>query len=496
MNSTKVRVLSEGIAIGELKELTYHITAETNPLSSEKEKLKLAIQKSIDEIEDIKKMDHENEDYLTMQVVLLSDSILIEKTDQEIDNGKTAAEGIIAVLGKYMNSLLDATSEYLKERAFDLSDVKERILKNLSGISISNFTTPGILFAEELYPSFLIQNRKNLLGVITRKGGYSSHSAILCRQFHIPFVITEQNIDASSVVIDTRKQQVILNPTNQEIEHYYTLLKSLSEEIFLAVPHSEFQFLANVSENQELKDVKDYGFDGIGLYRTEMIFMHSNRPLTLEEQYEIYSEAVEQMQEKKICFRTFDIGDDKQLSYVETYKKGVENYVRNPILFRTQIEALLRANRYNTIKIMFPMIYSSDEFIFLKEWVLRIQKEMKNTSHLEFGIMLETQEALENIETFTDVDFISIGTNDLVVDIYHIHRDDQTEALNAYLKDLLFKLKRVVEFCETHHIILSVCGELAAIETALRELIRIGIKNFSVTPPAIKVLNHIYKEFF
>ncbi len=497
MNSTKVQVLSEGIAIGNLRKLIFSVPNQSKLVpNQEKEKLQQAIEKSIKEIEELKTLDKENEEYLAMQVLLLSDPVLLEKTNREIENGVSAIEGITFVLGEYMNSLLDATSDYLKERVLDLSDIKARILSNLSGSHIEQFTKPCILFAEELHPSFLIQNRKKLLGVITKKGGYSSHSAILCRQFHIPYVLMNEDISESLVIIDSRKQQVIFNPNQQEIEHYTYLLEELSKETYFAVPHNNFQFLANVSENLEIKNVNQYGFDGIGLYRTEMIFMHNDRPLTLEEQCEIYSEAVEMMQNKKICFRTFDIGDDKQLPYLKVHQKGVENYIHNPILFKTQIEALLKANHYNTVQILFPMIYNVSEFELLKKWVLQIQKEIKNTSFVQFGIMLETKEALEQIETFTDVDFISIGTNDLVVDIYHIHRDVQTEAVNEYLKDLLLQLKRVVDFCKQHQITLSVCGELAAIDSALREFIKIGIQNFSVAPPAIKVLNHVYKEFF
>lgn len=497
MNSIKVKVLSEGIAIGHVQKLKFKVSNQTaTEPNEEKEKLVLSIQKSIKEIEELKKTHQENEEYLAMQILLLSDSVLLNKASKEIEQGASAMDAISLVLGDYMNSLLDATSDYLKERVLDLSDVKERILKNLSGRRNEKYTKPFILIAEELYPSFLIQNRTMLLGVITKKGGYSSHSAILCRQFHIPYVIAESPIDSAFLIIDSRKQQIITDPSQEEIEEYEEILKKLSQETYEAVPHNPLQFLANVSDNSDLKKVVQYGFDGIGLYRTEMIFMHNNRPLSLEEQFEIYSEAVEVMQEKKICFRTFDIGDDKQLSYLKAHQKGVENYIHNPVLFKTQIEALLKANRYNSIKLLFPMIYSASEFSLLKRWVLQIQKEIRDISFVEFGIMLETKEALEQIETFTEVDFISIGTNDLVLDIFHIHRDDQTDVLNKYLNNLLGKLKKVVEFCEKNQIMLSVCGELAAIGSALREFIKIGIQNYSVAPSAIKVLNHIYKEFY
>ncbi|MDE6407547.1 MAG: hypothetical protein K2K48_06750 [Anaeroplasmataceae bacterium] len=498
MSSYSGKVLSEGVAIGKVHILNQHSISQINNKPKEEiKKLKKAIEDSIRELESLKKKSKENEEYISMQILLLSDPMLLSKANQEIEAGLSGSQAVSNVIHEIMNSLLDATSSYLKERVMDLSDIKERILRNLIGNKSLEIQSDFILVAEELYPSFLIQNKSKLLAVITHRGGYSSHGAILCRQFNIPYMVSSAEAkEGETIIIDTRKQQIITSPEEKEIQHYQEVLAKLSKEGFEAIEHRPYQFLANVSDNSELERVKQYGFDGIGLYRTEMIFMNSDRPYTLEEQVEIYSEAVEAMQNKSICFRTFDIGDDKQLSYIEASKKGVDNYIHNPIVFKTQIEALIQANHYNTIKIMFPMIHTAEEFKFLKKWVLQIQKEMKDTSYIEFGIMLETEEALSTIESFDNVDFISIGTNDLVYSIYHIHRDVQTVELEDYLKDLIAKLKRVVDFTKERNITLSVCGELAAIEPALKEFMRIGIKNYSVATPAIKILNHIYKEFF
>ncbi|MDE7095471.1 MAG: hypothetical protein K2O23_03185, partial [Anaeroplasmataceae bacterium] len=387
------KVLSEGVAIGIVHTLSYSTMNQVNTDSTkEKEKLKKAIKNSIKELESLKKISKENEEYISMQILLLSDPTLLTKTCQEIDLGHSSSQSVEMVLNEIMTSLLDATSSYLKERVLDLSDIKERILRNLVGKKNLDIKTDFILVAEELHPSFLIQNKNQLLGVITYKGGYSSHGAILCRQFNIPYMVS--NIEAKEgemIILDTRKQQIITSPDEQEINHYQEVMHKLSKEVFEAIEHSPYQFLANVSDNSELERVQKYGFDGIGLYRTEMIFMNSDRPYTLEEQYEIYSEAIKAMQNKSICFRTFDIGDDKQVSYITASKKGVDNYIHNPIVFKTQIEAIIKANVYNNVKIMFPMIYSADEFDFLKKWVLQLQKEMKDTSYIEFGIMLETK---------------------------------------------------------------------------------------------------------
>ena len=182
------------------------------------------------------------------------------------------------------------------------------------------------------------------------------------------------------------------------------------------------------------------------------------------------------------------------MPYVTCLRKGVKNYIDNPLLFKTQIRALLEANENNTVKIMFPMIENYDEFVFLKRWVLNIKKIINNNSQIKIGMMLETKNALEHIHDFKDVDFISIGTNDLIFSVYKIGRDNQKNQLNDYLEDLANRLKNVVEFCENNNIELSVCGELASISHSLRKLMQIGIKNFSVAAHVVKLLNRIYKE--
>ncbi|MDE6656528.1 MAG: hypothetical protein K2J85_06020, partial [Anaeroplasmataceae bacterium] len=403
------KVLSEGVAIGKAYILNYQNPNHSNQEPTiEKDKLKKALIDSRNELEVLKKQNKENEDYISMQILLLSDPVLQSRANEAIDTGLSAEQSVSKVMQEYMNLLLSATSSYLKERAMDLSDIKERILKNLLGKKIKHPKKGFILVAEELYPSFLIQNKKNLLGIITRTGGYTSHGAILCRQFNIPYMVSDVEVeDGQTIILDTRKQLIISSPLEKELDDYNAIIHKLSLETYKAIEHGSFQFLANISDNSELDHVNQYGFDGVGLYRTEMIFMNSDRPLTFEEQYEIYSEAVEAMHHKPICFRTFDIGDDKQLSYIKSSRKGMANYLDNPELFKTQIKALIKANHYNTIKIMFPMIYTSSEFNYIKNWILEIQKEMEDTSHIQFGIMLETQEALLSIETFQEVDFIS-----------------------------------------------------------------------------------------
>lgn len=490
-------VMSEGVAVGPIHHLEYQFKEQqkTNP-EEEKEKILKAIHQSIEQLEELLRTDREDESYLTIQVLVLKDTVLKQKIFTYIDQGFSAYFSLSMVMEEFKKSLLSSASFYLQERTMDFSDIEMRITRNLVGNAYKIWSSKFILVTKELYPSYLIQNKKNILGIISLQGGYNSHGAILCRQLNIPYIRSNVDVmEGQMCIMDTRKQQIMVSPDASQIKQYEQMLESLSNETFSAVPHRSYKFLANVSTNMELDKVLQYGFDGIGLYRTEMIFMNADRPLTLQEQYEIYSEAIHKFKDKSICFRTFDIGDDKQLSYARAYKKGIENYIYNKSLFETQIQALIKANHYNHLQIMFPMIASHDEFVFLKNWVKEIQKNLQDESSIKMGIMLETKEALERISEFRDVDFISIGTNDLILSIYHIHRDLQTTEMKQYLHDLIFKLKQVVEFCDASGIGLSICGELASIEPALREFMKIGVKNYSVAAPAIKVLNHIYKEF-
>lgn len=488
---------SEGVAIGKLRVVTDEVK-EINVLTSldEAKKFEDAVKKSIDQIIELKNADTSDEDYLIVQQLLISDYVFKNKTLEMISKGMSAISSVNKVLDDYALSIASSTNAYLQERVLDIKDVKQRIIDNIIGKENVKINDDFILYAPILRPSFLIQNKKNIVAVITENGGYNSHGAILCRQLNIPYMLCPllKSFENKIAIVDTHKRQIIIDPTKKVIEDYSLILNEISKEKYKAISHKGMGFYANVSSNIEIDKVIEYDFDGIGLYRTEMIFMNSNRPYTFEEQFQIYKEAINKLNGKRICFRTFDIGDDKQLSYIKTGKKGIRNYIDNPLLFKTQIKALLMASKYGNIRIMFPMITSHSDFSFLKNWVVQIKRSLNIKSYIEIGMMLETKEAMENINDFKDVDFISIGTNDLVLSIYHINRDIQDVKMQQYLKDLAGKIKNVVEFCEENKIDLSICGELAAIPQALNTFIKIGVKNFCVGAPAIRILNKAYKE--
>lgn len=489
-------VLSNGYILG-----TVHYQREANIYNRDTDeheikKFREAISKSLSQIQSLKRENPELVEYLCAQELMISDPNLEKAVIESIQkDSRSAADAVRYVLDGYILGLSESSSVYLQERAADVEDIGQRIASNMEHTVSAMELHPYILAVDTLYPSFLIANRKNILGVIAKTGGYTSHTAILCRLWDIPFILSDEEFREGDVIImDTGKKLIILNPSSEETEEYSRdLTKRLSFDK-QAIPHGDYLFLANISSNTDLPKVMDYGFDGVGLYRTEMIFMNTQRPYSFQEQYEIYKECVEKMKGRYVCFRTFDVGDDKQLPYLKAYKKGIDNYKNNPILFIEQIKALLKANIYGNIRIMFPMIETKEEFLYLKRWVLKIREE-NHFNMPRIGMMLETKEALQHIGDFEEADFISIGTNDLTAQLYHVNRDTALENFEEYVQDLTERLSKVVSFCQKHDICLSVCGELASVRKAALLFYTIGIKNLSVAPSAIRMLNLAYSDY-
>ena len=487
-------MISNGYIFGNLKFFTKTKEIINEDNSNEIFRFKEAVNKSLKQIEKMKKDNKELEEYLTVQELMIADPSLEKKVIEYINNNESAVNAIRLAMKEYSFGLINSSSTYLKERVFDLEDVCNRIIFNLNEGIILNNNEKYIMVIDKLYPSILIALKDNILGIIAKEGGYTSHSAILCRTWDIPFILCDDDLNNySNAIIDTGKNLIITNPNDNEIFEYNKDHEKRASFEKKAIKHDGYLFLANVSTNLDLDRVLEYGFDGVGLYRTEMIFMNTNRPYTVDEQYTIYLEAVNKLKEKSICFRTFDIGDDKKLSYLNTSKKGIENYINNKEIFISQIKALLKANVNNNMKIMFPMIETRDEFLYLKNWVLDINKEY-NYNLPKIGMMLETKKAYENIEDFTIADFISIGTNDLTAELYSINRDSSVDMVDNYLADLIEKLKRVVIFCDKNNICLSICGELASVRNVAEAFYRIGIKNLSVSPSKIRMLNSLYTD--
>ena len=490
------KVLSNGLVMGNCK--VYYNEIDIDSSKSDIEEialLRIAIDKSVKEIEELMKKEKDLVDYLTAQCLMIKDPYLFKKACDYIEVGNSARASFKLAMDDFKKNLKISSSAYLKERVLDLDDVSEIVISNMKEKTFFNEEHPYILVVDELRPSQLLKTHNNLIGIIARKGGYTTHSSIMARSFDIPYVVCNiQCSENDTVIIDTRLKKVILDPIPSVKEAYAKAILNYQAFTKQAIEHEGYQFLANVGSNRELNRVNEYKFDGVGLYRTELIFMNQDRPYSIDEQYFIYKDAMDIIGNKKMIMRTFDIGDDKQISYLKTSKKGIINYKNNKDIFENQITAMMKANTNDNLYIMFPMIENVSDFNYLKDWVLRIREE-NNFLMPKIGMMLETKEALNNIKDFKDVDFISIGTNDLTRELYNIKREDNMFLTDDELNDLLSKIKIVVDFCEENDICLSICGELASIKEYAVNFFKIGVKNFSISPSLIQILNTSFNEF-
>ncbi len=489
-------VLSDGHVFGKAK--IFKFSKKKNILkdtTEEFEKFNKARNLALETLYKMKEKEPSFDEYLIAHEFMIKDPMLEKRVFYLINSESFCAEDAVKkAMNEIMANLLSSNSSYLKERASDILDVTNLIINSMNPKKEYKGKNKYIAIVDELLPSFLVNNHENLLGVIAKKGGFTSHSSIIARIWDIPFVLSKATIkNNDSIIIDTRRDFITINPDEKEIEKALKEIKQVENFDKIAVKHYGFNFLANVATNRDIKKAIDYNFDGIGLFRTELIFLNTDRPYTLLEHYEMYSSAVKAAKGQNVVFRTFDAKEDKIIPYLKIGRNTVDTYNKNKDIFENQIKALLAANKTNKVKIMFPMIESKDEFDYLKNWVLKIANE-NNFNIPKIGMMLETKKALKYINTFEDVDFISIGTNDLTKELYNIDRNNDTE-YNSYIDDLIKELKKVVRFTEEKNIFLSVCGELAGIKEAALKFYELGIRNLSVSPVSIKALNSAYSEF-
>ena len=495
MNYNIDTILSNGYIYGRIKKVK-NVAVKTNKKSVEADikRLDNSIEISLEEIAKLREKESKLSDYLFAVELMIKDKVLYKKIVELRKSGMDIEDAITYSFNKIINDMMASSSGYLQERADDIKDVSLMLVNNLDAKGAADFEEKHIIYSDMLSPSYLIKNHTTITGVIVKKCGYTSHSAILCRVWEIPLIVSDIELgDDDMVIIDTRKKSLVVNPNSFEIEYYISEKKKYDAFSRKAIPHEGFKFNANVATLNDISRAMEYGFDGIGLYRTELIFMNSDRPFTLIEQYDLYSKACDIVGDKPIIIRTFDVGDDKKLKYLITDKKGINNYKNNPEVFETQVKAILEANKNGNFKIMFPMIEKKEEFIYLRDWVLRLAKEGDYLIP-PIGMMLETKQALIHINEFVDADFLSIGTNDLTKELYNINRSENTD-VSSYIEDLIERLRVVVKFCDENDIYLSVCGELASIEDIALKFYQIGIKNLSVSPGCIGTLNGTYTKF-
>ncbi len=437
-----------------------------------------------------------------------------------IKNQNVNAEYAVGTTSDNFSEMFSSMDDsYMKERAADVRDVSKRLLKILSNSleNVSLFNEPSIIAADDLAPSETVQLDKNkVLGFVTMKGSSSSHTAILARTMNIPAIISVGNqlkreFDGCDAIIDGFSGILYVDPDSDTIqsmkekqsvkEKQLTLLQELKGKDNITLDGKQIDIFANIGNSSDVGAVLQNDAGGVGLFRSEFLYLENNDYPTEDQQFAVYKDVAEKMIGKRVIIRTLDIGADKQIDYFEMPKeenpamgyRAIRLCLDRVKLFKTQLRALYRASAFGKISIMFPMIISIDEVRKIKEIVEEVKNELfvesiQFSDDVELGIMIETPAAaLISDDLAKEVDFFSIGTNDLSQYTLAIDRqnDKLTNIFDPHHKAILRLIKMVTDNAHKNGIWVGICGELGADESLTEMFLAMGIDELSVSPPYI-----------
>lgn len=454
-------------------------------------------------------------------LLVLDDPELIQPIQDKIKNeNANAASALTDVTTQFVTIFESMDNEYMKERAADIRDVSKRVLSHILGVELPNpsmIDESVVIVGNDLTPSDTAQlNKEFVQGFATNIGGRTSHSAIMSRSLEIPAIvgtksITQEAKQGDMIIVDGLNGDVIVNPTEDELiayqdkrERYFAdkkELQKLRDADTVTVDGVHAELAANIGTPNDLPGVIENGAQGIGLYRTEFLYMGRDQMPTEEEQFEAYKEVLEAMDGKRVVVRTLDIGGDKELSYLNLPEemnpflgyRAIRLCLAQQDIFRPQLRALLRSSVYGKLNIMFPMVATINEFREAKAILLEEKENLKNEGHdisddIELGIMVEIPATAALADVFAkEVDFFSIGTNDLIQ--YTLAADRMSERVSylyqPYNPSILRLVKQVIEASHKEGKWTGMCGEMAGDETAIPLLLGLGLDEFSMSATSI-----------
>ncbi|WP_297208470.1 phosphoenolpyruvate--protein phosphotransferase [uncultured Brachyspira sp.] len=522
--------VSPGIAIGKvyllIKKDIVISKCPCKNVSEEQEKLLDARNKTRDQLIKIreataKKVSEEKAAIFDAHITLLEDEDLLEEVNDIIANDKVCAEYALSQgIEVYRKILSEVEDEYLRERAGDLVDISDRWIRNIQGeeiADVSNLPKDSIVVARDLTPSDTANlDLDNTLAFITEIGGRTSHTSIMARSLELPAVVGIGEIvkdlkNEQTIIVNGNTGNVIINPSDdsidsclklkEEFDKKRALLKEYAHKDAISKDGTKIRVYANIGSPADLGGALKNGADGIGLYRTEFLFMENTDFPTEDEQFKAYKEVAVAMSGHTVTIRTMDIGGDKYLPYLEMPKeenpalgwRALRICLDKTSIIRTQFRALLRASAFGKIKVMLPMIVSMEELrkakTIFNDCKLELMKEnIAFNEALELGMMIETPSVVFRAESFArESDFFSIGTNDLTQ--YTLASDRGNEKIAAicdpYNPSVLIAIKMAIDGAHASGIIISMCGELAGDLLAVPLLFGLGLDVFSMSAISI-----------
>ena len=460
--------------------------------------------------------------------MLLEDEDYLESIQSMIRTELVNAEYAAAATGDNFAQMFAAMDDdYMKARAADIRDISERLVRNLSGGADADLNSmePSVIVADDLSPSETVQmDKEKILAFVTVHGSTNSHTAILARMMNIPALIgvpmkPDELKNGMTAVVDGFSGQVIFEPdetvkaeTKKRIEEEaekQKLLQELKGKENVTLDGRRIHIYANIGSVGDMGYVLENDAGGIGLFRSEFLYLGRNDFPTEEEQFQAYRQAAQMMAGKKVIIRTLDIGADKQVDYFQLGRednpamgyRAIRICLKQPEIFKVQLRALLRAAVYGNLSIMYPMITSTEEVKRIYEIVAEVEEELKEQGVQyripEQGIMIETPAAVMISDRLAElVDFFSIGTNDLTQ--YTLAIDRQNERLddfyNPHHEAILRMIQMVVENAHKCGKWAGICGELGADPTLTEQFVRMGVDELSVAPSMILKLRKIVRE--
>lgn len=497
----------------------------------EHERLNRSLEKSSKELRKIlafaqEKIGEAKARVLDAQIMVLEDPVLIDSIKKRIDKEKKNAEFIVNdEIGKYASLMLKANDEYMHERAHDMEDLKNRIVRNLlQERLISKIDGSIIVVAHTLTPAdTMILSRNQVLGYATDRGGITSHAALFSRAMKIPAIVGLGDVSryvssGNQLIIDGYSGTLIIHPSDQHIKEYEQKrdrmlkfeqqLSSLKDLPAETKDGHKVELSANIELLDELEYVVVQGSQGIGLYRTESLLLGRDDFPSEQEQYEEYKKIVDRIYPHRVIMRTFDIGGDKVAPATanETNPflgwRGIRISLDKPVLFMNQLRAMLRAGARKNLSIMFPMVATIEEVLLAKQYVRKVKAELraegiKFYEKTPIGVMIEVPSAALMISRIaSEVDFVSIGTNDLTQYLLAVDRGNTlvSKLYKQFHPSVINTLKHIVNGAHKQNIWAGICGEMAGHPLAAPLLVGLGIDELSVVPAVLPEIKKIIRS--